>query len=747
MNSSTILFVISLLSFVIFGFCQYSISSMITKVDGSFSAVLKLESNPSSKLYGSNASYLDVDVEYISLATPSLADLYTDTDTVYNSAVKVSISTTDWNCFSTPKEVFALEGGEQAYDGSQPHALLIEPPDISDEYFTFSLYQRGNSTLHTIDAPLFTFGGEDEETEIVFQDSYIQFSYTPSPSPDGDVAMFGLGNRRTDFRRKAGTYPIINKQPIAALREGVNGYTNHPVTWHLSDTSAYNVFMPVTATGAFFANTTLSEFELTDSGSIIVRGMSGQIVMYFFAGPTMFKASQQYQLLVGLPVSVTINQLGWQNCRWGYSDIEEVWGVVQQYRSLDLPLDVQWLDIDAQDDYAAYTVDPVNFPPDELQPFQENLAADYIELVAIFDPGIKVDDSGDYDAYDDILSMDIALKVDEDGVGERYAQNSVWGGPSLFPSFYNEDSLTWVQTQLGNYFENNVQLQGIWNDMCEPATMVDGECDSDGKKYEPTYADSLIYSYDPDDPPFRPGTRPLNESSLTMNAYTPYFFADTNRPAGMVDLRNVFGMYMSVRTREALDALLPSESKTLMLTRSSFSGSGKYTSQWLGDNYCLFNNLEDSFGEVLTSSLHGIPLIGADIPGFSGIPSRDLFKRWVVAGSYYPFTRVHAMKPFDHVCWKEEYGSDACDIQRESALTKYRMIALMYSEMLKAHVQGGSIVRPLQADWPQLTALYDTDQVFSYGGYLIGAPLVHSEMSGTTVITLPYETYSPISTV
>ncbi|GKT34959.1 Glycoside hydrolase family 31 like protein, partial [Aduncisulcus paluster] len=116
-------------------------------------------------------------------------------------------------------------------------------------------------------------------------------------------------------------------------------------------------------------------------------------------------------------------------------------------------------------------------------------------------------------------------------------------------------------------------------------------------------------------------------------------------------------------------------------------------------------------------------------------------------GSYYPFTRVHAMKPFDHVCWKEEYGSDACDIQRESALTKYRMIALMYSEMLKAHVQGGSIVRPLQADWPQLTALYDTDQVFSYGGYLIGAPLVHSEMSGTTVITLPYETYSPISTV
>ncbi len=423
--------------------------------------------------------------------------------------------------------------------------------------------------------------------------------------------------------------------------------------------------------GSFVDNGFRASYEFSHPTEYRVHFDGGHYVEYLFAGPEMADVVDAYTWLTGRPAMPPMWALGYHQCRWHAYDQAGVEIVAERHRSAGIPCDAVWLDIEHMDGYRVFTFDRKAFPDPEG--LIRRLADDGFKVITIVDPGVKHDPG--WSVFDEAAERGLLCLTEG---GDIYV-GQVWPGRTAFPDFATEATRTWWGRLNAEHLERGVA--GIWNDMNEPATGI----------------------IPPDRMRFDRG----------RGSHERY--------------HNQYALMMAMGTVEGLLEARPN-ARPFVLTRAGSAGIQRYSASWTGDNMSRWDHLWLSIPMTMGLGVSGQPFAGSDVGGFRGIPTAELFLRWMQYGALTPFFRNHAeLGSPDRYAWA--WGSLVEDLARDAVRLRYRLLPYIYSAFVKANESGAPVQRPLVFDHQRDPVVQGIDDEYLFGPDLLVAPVVEP---GTT---------------
>eukprot|EP01125_Pyxidicula_operculata_P002123 TRINITY_DN12065_c0_g1_i1.p1 TRINITY_DN12065_c0_g1~~TRINITY_DN12065_c0_g1_i1.p1 ORF type:complete len:831 (+),score=75.39 TRINITY_DN12065_c0_g1_i1:184-2676(+) len=377
--------------------------------------------------------------------------------------------------------------------------------------------------------------------------------------------------------------------------------------------------------------------------------------------------------LMSLPPKWSI---GYHQCRYSYYPDDTARELARNFRSRNIPCDVIWFDIHYMDGFRIFTFDPQSFPnPKRLNSELHNQG---FHTVWMIDPGVKKEDG--YFVHDQMKERDLAVKQ-EDKVSNFVGD--VWPGPCLFPDFTMKETQEWWAS-LYPKFVNDNGIDGVWNDMNEPAVF--------------TTAVHSEYNFDAKTMP-------------STNYHRGYGGGHHDK------FHNLYGMLMIKSSREGMMKAKP-EKRPFILSRANYLGGQRYGATWTGDNTSDWDHLHMSISMVLNLGLSAQPFAGPDIGGFEGNADRHLFARWMGFGALLPFARGHSdVGSVDHEPWS--FGPETESTCRIAINRRYMLMSYLYTLFYRASTTGEPIAMPLFFADPTDIRLRAEDRVFILGDDLM----------------------------
>ncbi len=479
-------------------------------------------------------------------------------------------------------------------------------------------------------------------------------------------------------------------------------FWNTDVVPHHPDTDPLYQSIPVSiglregvAWGLFVDESWRMEVDIASEEPSLVRWESTgpELDVYLFVGPRPEDVVRRYTALTGRQALPPLWSLGAQQSRWGYENAEEIRAVIHGYRSRGLPLDCVYLDIDYMEGYKVWTWDKARYPdPAGLASEAAQLG---VKLVPIIDPGVKQE--AGYRVYEEAVAGDHLVRNDRGSV----LVGEVWPKPAVFPDFSRESVRTWWGGLHRPFVEAGIA--GFWNDMNEPACF------------------RLVNANET----FHINSAPALDKDKVEGPTLPHDARHGDKRH--LEVHNVYALGMARAAFEGLRRLAP-EKRPFLLTRAGFAGIQRYSAVWTGDNSSYWSHLELSIPMMLGLGLSGVSFTGADIPGFMGRASGELFVRWMQLGTFYPLMRNHSAKgtPYQEP-WR--FGEACLGLAREWLERRYRLLPTLYSLMWESSQEGLPALRPLVMYAPGDREALRMDDAFFFGRDLLVAPVVRQGRS------------------
>lgn len=376
------------------------------------------------------------------------------------------------------------------------------------------------------------------------------------------------------------------------------------------------------------------------------------------------------------------------------------------------------------------------------------------------------DQNADFEEKDE-RSLDPVVRGEELDVfvkgvnGERYAQKAFRSGWAVFVDFFHPQASEFWHEQLSIFHKYVMPFDGLWLDMNEPSSFCDctlaakdDMCTNlctdrqstaairlDGNVESERTAvaidggfirtNDVNFPFDPYRQPFVPGQNEphfgghgnLNSATLPMAAlhYSSLHY----------NLHSLYGHAQARATRDSLNLIV--KKRSVLLSRSTFSGTGQYAGHWLSDDVeASWEQLRLSISGTLQMNLLGIPLSGPNVCGSRGESSTELCVRWHQAASFLPLLRNHALGDGSKQM-PVDFDAKALNILRSTLLQRYRYLPYMYTLFYEAHRSGNPVVRPLSFEFPDDKNARDIEHQYLVGPALMISPVVYEGAISTEV--------------
>uniref|UniRef100_A0A8C3J0N4 Maltase-glucoamylase n=1 Tax=Calidris pygmaea TaxID=425635 RepID=A0A8C3J0N4_9CHAR len=484
------------------------------------------------------------------------------------------------------------------------------------------------------------------------------------------------------------------------------------------------------AHGVLLLNSNAMDVTFQPTPALTYRTTGGVLDFYVVLGPTPELVVEQYTL-VGRPVMPPYWALGFQLCRYGYENDTEIAKLVEDMKAAQIPYDVQYADIDYMERQLDFTLNP-RFSG--LPALIDKIQGEGMRFILILDPAISGNETN-YPAFTRGVEKDVFIKwpnsddiifakvwpdlpnvvVNDSLDWDTQVEVNLYRAYTAFPDFFRNSTVEWWAREIAEVYNNpqnaslSLKFDGLWIDMNEPSSFVHGSV-------------SGCRNQELNSPPYMPqlGSREEGLKFKTLCMEGEQFLPDGS-PVRHYDVHNLYGWSQTKPTLDILQNI--TKERGIVVTRSTFPTSGRWSGHWLGDNTAAWDQLFKSIIGMMEFSLFGISYTGADICGFFQDSEYELCARWMELGAFYPYSRNHNGKGWkrqDPVAWNSTFE----ELSRNVLNIRYRLLPHLYTLLHQAHAHGSTVIRPLLHEFVEDKTTWEIYKQFLWGPSLLISPVL-----------------------